>query len=114
MRFHGVLRTMEFSGGRVTGQVLDGRDSGWQGRRPGNGTGRKFAAEERTGVGLGPAKDGFVHFAVGVFGQHSAEGGVSAHGTTAMTDGKETALQAILVFDEVFGAFHKLPARRTG
>jgi len=65
-------------------------------------------------VGLGATEDGLVDFAIWVLGQHRAQRAVGADGAAAVADGKEAALEAIFVFDEMLWPFDELAARRTG
>lgn len=57
-------------------------------------------------------EDGFVDFAIGVFGVHGAAGGVGADGAAAVAGGEVTTLEAVFVADEFAGAFDKLATGR--
>lgn len=48
---------------------------------------------------LGATEDDFIDFAIRIFRQHRAERAIGPHGTAAMADGEEAALETVFVFD---------------
>src|SRR5678815_70646 len=100
---------------RVASRSGDGREA--RGRllrgRPLHAS-EKLLAQECAAVGLGTTEDRLIDFAIRVLGQHGAKRAVSADGAAAVADGKEAALEAVLMFDEVPRPFDELTPCRTG